>query len=436
VAIKRFLPACLILALAAFPAARACSQVGPPANPAAVAQAETFLRAGRADDAKRVLEAAARSAPADSEIEFLRGLIAVEQRGYKAAIRLFRGILVREPGVVRVRLELARAFFLAKDYDNAERQFRFARAGRIPAAVAANIDRYLVEIRRERQFTYGLALAVAPDTNINAGPSQSDVYLYGLPFTLSSDARKQSGVGLALDGSGEWSPYIGSERLRIGAQAHTRLYRTGEFDDVTLGAYVGPRFLTEHWDISPLLSGFRRWYGGRLYNEGLGFGMQAAYYPGRRLGLSAAIGEQDVRYGPPQGQSGLAVNAAVGFTYTLSPSSYVAANMSASRQSARLPVFANTAVAFDASFYCDLPKGYSVSIQPSITRIGYDAAFPAFGVARRDAQWSVKLLLLNRRIDVLGFAPRVMYTHIHDNSNISLFSYDRDQFELGLTRAF
>jgi tetratricopeptide (TPR) repeat protein len=410
--------------------------VSPPPIAAAVAEAEALVRAGRPQDAKRILDAAARKAPTDSEAQFVRGLIAIELHDYQSAIHFFRGILVREPGVVRVRLELARAFFLAKDYDNAERQFRFARAGRIPASVAANIDRYLVAIHNDRQFTWGLAVAAAPDSNINAGPAESDVYLYGLPFTLSNDARRRSGVGLAVEGSGEWSPHVGSARLRMGAQSHALWYREDAFDDITLGGYVGPRFLSTRWDVSPLLSGFRRWYGNRLYNEALGASLQATYYPGRRVALNAAVGVQDVRYRLPEGQSGPAVNGAFGFTYVLNPTSYVSAAVSASRQAARLAAFANTAVAFDATFYADLPRGYSVAVEPFFANIAYDAALPAFGVARRDRQWSVRVSLLNRAVEVLGFAPRLAYVHIHDGSDISLFSYDRDQIELGVTRAF
>ena len=70
-----------------------------------------------------------RANPRDDEVQFLLGMIAMEEKAYGQAIRRFRRILARRPGAVRVRLELGRAFYLAKDFDNAERQFRLARAG-------------------------------------------------------------------------------------------------------------------------------------------------------------------------------------------------------------------------------------------------------------------------------------------------------------------
>ena len=110
----------------------------PPAKPAprtrtvtAVEAAELLIQGGRYAEARRVLDVLEKANPTDSQVQFLLAMVEVQAKQYPAAIRRFRRILIREPGVMRVRLELARAFFLEKDYDNAERQFRFARAWRI-----------------------------------------------------------------------------------------------------------------------------------------------------------------------------------------------------------------------------------------------------------------------------------------------------------------
>jgi hypothetical protein len=93
--------------------------------------AELLMQAGRLDEAQTVLLALEKGTPDDSEVLFLLGLIAVQQKDYDTAIRRFRKILVREPGVARVQLKVARAFFLKKDWDNAGREFRFGRPVRL-----------------------------------------------------------------------------------------------------------------------------------------------------------------------------------------------------------------------------------------------------------------------------------------------------------------
>lgn len=263
-----------------------------------------------------MLTALERADPEDSEVQFLLGMIAVQEKDYTEAIRRFRRILVREPGVARVRLELARAFFLAEDYDNAERQFRLARAGDLPSVVMANIDQYLAAIRQKRRWSYNLSIAAAPNTNMNAGPNVTTVSLYGLPFTLSQETRRQSGLGAQIAAGGEWSPPItDSLHLRLGSQfTGTDYPRNGTFNDMTIAAYAGPRFLSSRWDVSPLITGFQQWYGNNFYNRGLGASMQMIYYPASNLGLTGVIGAQQVTYGPPAGQSGPAASGGLGFS--------------------------------------------------------------------------------------------------------------------------
>ena len=100
--------------------------------------AQLLIASNHLDEAKKLLERELAARPDDSENQFLLATIAVAQKDYDTAISLFRRILVREPVAERVRLELARAFFLKGDYDNADRQFRFARAGDIDDTVKAN----------------------------------------------------------------------------------------------------------------------------------------------------------------------------------------------------------------------------------------------------------------------------------------------------------
>ena len=234
---------------------------------------QLLIANNRLDDAKRLLERVLAANPDDSEGLFLEATIAVAQKDYDGAISLYRRILVREPNAERVRLDLARAFFLKGDYDNADRQFRFARAGNIDDAVKANVDRYLSEINRLREWTVNFALALAPDTNQNAATSANQVNIFGLPFDLDKAARKQSGVGVAGYIGGEWSPLLADNvKARIGGNLARVDYSGGKFDDMIVSAYGGPQFLFANWDFSMLASGFERWYanvGGAKLNQAL-----------------------------------------------------------------------------------------------------------------------------------------------------------------------
>ena len=129
--------------------------------------AKALIQGGDAIAAQSTLERALAVDPRNIEVLFLLGLSASMTADYDAAVSWFRQALVLAPKATRIRLELARAFYRKRDYDNAFRQFQFARAGNPPVGVIASIDRYLSAIRREKSWSYTISFALAPDTNIN-----------------------------------------------------------------------------------------------------------------------------------------------------------------------------------------------------------------------------------------------------------------------------
>ncbi len=301
----------------------------------------------------------------------------------------------------------------------------------------ANIDRYLFAIRQARRWSYNLSVAVAPDTNLNAGPTVTQIDIFGLPFDLSDQARKHSGVGAAVDAGGEWAAPIGpGTRLHAGLQFHSLAYPNQAYDDMTLSAWLGPEFILKRWDISPRATAFRRWYGGHTYNDGAGGSLGGVYYLNSRFGLTGSVGGQAMRYPQQSAQSGIAASIGLGAFYTPTPVSVVRGNLAVTRQSAELDAYAYRAVQASIGYDRDLPGGFSATVEPGFTWIHYDARLAAFPVVRTDRQWTAQVTLLNRRIDVAGFTPRFLYAYTRNDSDIPLYSFERNRFEIGVTRIF
>jgi len=427
-----------LIALAAVTAS-AAQPVPQHADPLAVA--EVMIGQKRNDDARKILEVLA-AHPAherlrDNQVQFLLGILDIEDKDYDSAIAHFHRILVNDPRQVRVRLELGRAYFLKKDYPDAQRQFLFARAGHLPPVVRANVDRFLGAIRALQTFSYGLAFSVAADSNLNAGPATDAVSLYGLPFQLSPNAQANSGVGLALDANAEWSPRIGPTlKWRIGTQLHRSQYRQSEFDDMTLGFYTGPHVTLKRWDFNLLGSVARRWYGDRTYTNSYGGSFDATYFVTARLGLGAGTGLSHIEYPQNPLQSGPGHTYGLSAFYTPTPASIVRASTSFGVQDAQIPAYANHSQQFGLSYSREFNGGLTVALAPSYTRIGYDAALAAFPDIRLDHQISGQVSLLDRKIDWSGFTPRLVYTYTRNASTIPLYAFHRNRVELGFTRAF
>jgi len=399
--------------------------------------AQLLIASNHLDEAKKLLERELAANPDDSETLFLLATIATAQKDYDTAISLFRHILVREPDVERVRLELARAFFLKGDYDNADRQFRFARAGDINDAVKANIDHFLAAINRLREWTVNFSLALAPDTNENAATSANQVSIYGLPFTLDKSARRQSGIGAAGDIGGEWSPLLSDDlKARIGGDLARTQYSGGQFNDMTLSGYAGPQLLFQDWDVSLLGTGFQRWYANQDYLAGFGGKIAADYGVTSDLLISASFGGQAVTDDFIPQQSGPLYSTQLAGTYVLSPSSLFQLQLGFNRQDAQIGAYSYSGVWFGAGYSQDLPFGFSAGFQPVYFITRYDDALAAFGTTRADNALMLAFTVLNRRFDYHGFTPRFSYVFTEQHSNIPIYSFTRSQFQIGLTSLF
>jgi hypothetical protein len=435
----RFAIVLLAITMSAYgaPAQDAGKDVGTAITLTNIQAAQLLMTNNRLDDAKRLLEGELAVRPDDSEALFLLATIAVAQKDYDTAISLYRRILVREPNSERVRLDLARAFFLKADYDNADRQFRFARAGEIDDPVKANVDHYLAAINRLREWTLNFFLALAPDTNQNAATSASQVNVFGLPFVLDKTARKQSGVGLAGDIGGEWSPILGDNlKARFGADFYRVDYSGGQFDDMTVSAYGGPQMVFGNWDISALATGFKRWFANQDYVSGVGGKLAADYGITSGWLVGASVGGQSVTNDFVPEQSGPLWSVQTQVTYVLTPSSLFQLQLGFNRQGAQVGAYSYSGVWFGGGYSQDLPLGFSAGFQPAYFMTRYDDVLPAFGKTRSDDAVMLAFTLLNRRLDYDGFTPRFSYVFTEQHSNIPLYSFTRNQFQIGVTSLF
>ena len=177
--------------------------------------ARELFDAGRPDRALEMLRPLARSHPGHANIRFLLGVAAIEASrmpGVSEAVRnallveaisTLHAMLAERPELVRVRLELARAFFYKGEDSLARGHFRRVLAGDVPDAVKANVQRFLVQIRARRRWTMYMGMALLPDSNIGGGTDEEVIYIdfngVELPFDFTPEEDQMaSGVGASL----------------------------------------------------------------------------------------------------------------------------------------------------------------------------------------------------------------------------------------------
>lgn len=133
------------------------------------------------------------------DAEFRAALTALDGGDAPAAIPVFRSILGRYPDLVRVRLELGRAYFANRQYAEARREFVRVLSTDIPASVRDNVLRFISLIDARRGFDWRLDLGItrlgdsrdydSDEVDLIFGPAplnRVDTQAWGWVYTVSA----------------------------------------------------------------------------------------------------------------------------------------------------------------------------------------------------------------------------------------------------------
>lgn len=377
--------------------------------------------------------------PSSTEALFLMAEINALQKKFAEAIPYYRKIIVDHPDIVRVRLDLARALFETGDDDAAEYNFHLALAeGNLPSTVIDNVERYLAIIRSRRHFVYSVNVGIAPDSNLNKATAADHVTLFGLPFALSPQARQQSGIGVTGTVAGEYRADLTPDtRWRSGALLYGLKYpNASEFDDSQARGSMGPQWFFKDGDISVLGVAQKRWYGEKAYSTGVGGRLEGQHWLTRQFLYSTYFEGLSSSYDTQPFLNGYYLDQGNFLSYYLTPSSFVRATLGLGYQKAESDVFSNWYYKVGLAYQREFAYGITANVAPQVQWTSYQETDPLFGVRRQDRQIFVQVSLYKRDFTIFGFAPVVSYSYTTNQSNQSLFKFDRNQFQLGFTRQF
>ena len=389
--------------------------------------------------------------PDQTDIRFLLGLAA--SRGSQApglgddkrlqlldeAIAVFRSILIRQPELVRVRLELALAFYLKEEDGLAREHFERALVGKPPAALVSNISRFLKVMRARRRWTGYFGFSIAPDTNINAASDAQFFYINGLPFRLNQQ-QVSSGIGIVGWGGGEYQfPLASRWRLRAGVNVNHREYRGNRFDQTFVGGFVGPRWLiNRNTEMSLLASMSQRWWGGSSLSYDFGTRLEVEHRVFAGLRLSGRASWQDRTNQQQKFLEGPLMVFSLGASYVPFPIVQVTALVGYQQQDAQAEDWSNAGYWGRVGTNVALPWGFTVGASAEFRWTNYEGPSPFVRdlSPRRDRTRILGATLLNRAITVYGFSPQIAFSHQVRESNSERFDFQRNLVEMRWVRQF
>ena len=487
----------LVVALALSPCAPALAQNAPAApadDPAAVVErARAMIFDGRPAAALDLLRPLAERHPEDTDAHFFRGMAAAytaslppdrpgapENDEARRALRdeavaSYRHILELRPGLAGARLELARVLFqrgrcrappesllehlLGDDCDAAAHHFRRALAGGLPEEIAALVTRYLAEVQARKRVSGQFGLAIAPDSNVNAGTAartftsrlRNPFTGESLEFEISEETRETSGIGAVVSASGEYRHPVAfrvaensATRLRLGGSLYRREYGGRRFDDMILAAYAGPELLFPRGRASLLVEAERRRSAGRTVSRGLGPRLEGGLRIGERLWLGGGIERIERRHRTARSFDGPRTDLDFDLAFSATPAITLGARGGWQRSRTERPASSSRTRRIGGFVAADLPPvlgvtGFGVALFHDVLFTGYDEAdyFAITPEAREDRTSISRLSASNDHIELFGFVPALTLVHERRETNIGeVFDYRRNRAEITLRRLF
>ena len=431
-----------------------------PATPAAAAEREhlsqdpqvnharALIHAGQHSRALEILRPLARRARADiTDIRFLIGVSAIagshtadaDARSalLSEAIAALRAILIDHPGLTRVRLELARAFFLKGDDELSREHFERVLAGKPPAAMASNIRRFLHAIRARRDWSGYLTLGLEQNDNINNGADTEVIELFGLPFVVNEQSRRRAQTGVSVAAGVERQFPLGERRRwLLGIDTTRGDYEGHAFDQTYLRVRGGVRWLwSRGGELSLQAIGAQRELARDRHSVDAGLLLNARHRLSARLGVNARAARTQTRHRRTSSADHSDRDYRLGATYLFSPLLQGDAHIGVGSERFKSGIRHRSRHA-GIGLSVILPSGWTLGgrLERWRQRHGENAPFSAD--RRVDRRRIARLFLLNRGLTFYGFSPQLLVTRERQKSNSTLDNYRRTRVDLRFVRQF
>ncbi|MER2534615.1 MAG: tetratricopeptide repeat protein, partial [Rhizobiaceae bacterium] len=241
------------------------------------------------------------SRPDDLDVAFEYAALSAKVGDLEGAISTLERMLIFAPGLPRLQLELGVLYYRLSAFETARGYFEAAVSGPdVPPEVKINVERYLSRINQAVdpvRFTGQVRAGVRYQTNANRAPTDSVVFLNGLPFTLSPSSTGDDDGNVFATGVFHISRDLPSQgdSLEIDLVTYgSKQFEREELDIALAELTVGPAFDLARFGIDNAALGI---YGianavvanGNWYSAGGGAGVRFVVRPDPTLFLLTAL---------------------------------------------------------------------------------------------------------------------------------------------------
>lgn len=382
----------------------------------------------------------------DAQIEsvFLSGLRDLETGNPDAAIEKFSSILARNPNLVRVRLELGLAYYLARQWDRARNEFFTVLSGDLPEPVRARVLGLIRDIDARRGFEWDFSIGLTNVGNQRDFDTDNIILNFSgldLPFVLNRE--RSSEIGIRATGSAnfrrsvDWKPFGADAVAFASLSFDVTEARNSQYDDYIFGARFGLRALTRNTTTSfgPVLT--TRLVGGNVFENRVG--LQAALERRNQSGGSIfSILSASNLHNPTSSQlDGHEVDAEIGVRRSFGGKGFIGASYFYEDKSVEDNLENFVRQRFTIFGQVDTRGGFTFRPSVFVQHRRFKTPSVLFTGNPNEDSWGATLRV--EKNDVFfgnGFSPFLLLSYERTKSGIEAFSYTESGFELGIERRF
>ncbi|BBB28906.1 surface lipoprotein assembly modifier [Neptunomonas japonica] len=363
---------------------------------------------------------------------FVMGLLTLEQRDYKASIAIFSEML-KKTDSPRVRLELARALFLDRQFTASKANFQkvLFKEG-VPWGVKQNIRQYLNQIDNDIGFIK-LGVSFVSDSNPSNFTSSEEVSISGRSFKVVRPEGDQEAKGVR---------YNMNSGFPLSADSRTQAFLNISFSDFQggdLDRWLGDVGIVSSFEALPKVkakAGLE--YSEKNGNKQYDFSYLSVFYTPSVIDQFSFRHEVRVAKLAVDGASHLDADVyrvATIFTSPLKSGMFLDGGLTIDKSVAREnPYSYHEGV---LSLGLDLPvNDWAFKLSSSLGMRLYGEVDPFFGERRRDTNKKLGFLLSNKTIHSYGYKPEVGVTYEQNDSSLAFFEYDKISLVFSLKESY
>ena len=399
-----------------------------------IAQAEALFATQKIAELKPLLATLRAQTPPHLAVLFLSGMVANLEGDYAAAANEFRAMLARDPSLIRPRLELALALQKSGDRQAAKYHYEQVLAANLPDNVKRNVYQQLGDIR-ERLPSLRLSVDLVSDSNPKQTTNSRVVQIGGLTYTLNDAGSAKSVFGLLVTADATL-PLPSNPSWYAHAYGEVYEYPKRDLDLMYGEASIGKRFDKGQHSLALEVGLHGSTYQDKSLYQGYLLRTNVFMRPSPKLAtiLDASIKSYD--YDSIQYLSGHLMSVGINNIYVPSPTQRWDFGASFAKYNANEAAYSYTQPGLSARFIQEWSGGWITGLRLQGLVADYDAPDPFFGETRHDKEGRIELDLLNRKIKLWAFSPRLLVGYVKRSSSIDIYTYNRTYVRIGLSTEF